>query len=156
MECVQFFLISGCRYSHTEESLSAWLCSQLNTQLGSFVSFYLEFLRNCLKFFLMYLFIHFWLHWVSMLCSGFLWLQQRLGVALWLWEVGFSLWCLLLQSTDSRCTGSAVSVHGLSFSMPCEIFPDLESNLCSLLWQVDSSLTSIPILAALCPPFFCR
>ena len=52
---------------------------------------------------------------------GFLWLQGRqlLLVAV----CGLLLqWLLVLQSTDSSCTGSIVVVCGLSSSMACGIF----------------------------------
>ena len=58
----------------------------------------------------------------------------------------FSLrWLLLLQSTGSRHrlqqlqhTDSVVEAHGLSCSIACGIFPDQESNSCTLPWQADS------------------
>ena len=70
---------------------------------------------------------------------------------------GFSLWWLfLLWSTCSRCMGSVVATcmfsscgswalrhglssqaHGFSCSVACGIFPDQESNLCPLNWQVN-------------------
>ena len=34
--------------------------------------------------------------------------------------------------------GSTVVVHGLSYSVACEIFPDQGSNPCLLHWQADS------------------
>ena len=45
---------------------------------------------------------------------------------------------LLLQSTGSRCVGSAIVAHGPSRSAACGIFPDEGSNPCPLYWQVDS------------------
>ena len=45
---------------------------------------------------------------------------------------------LLLRSTGSRCTGSAVVAHGPSCSAACGIFPDQGSNPCPLHWQADS------------------
>ena len=45
---------------------------------------------------------------------------------------------LLLRSTGSRRTGSAIVAHGLSCSAACGIFPDQGSNLCPLHWQADS------------------
>ena len=45
---------------------------------------------------------------------------------------------LLLRSTGSRRTGSAVVAHGPSCSAACGIFPDQGSNLCPLHWQADS------------------
>ena len=52
---------------------------------------------------------------------------------------GLSLsWPLLLRSTGSRRTGSAVVAHGPSCSAACGIFPDQGSNPCPLPWQADS------------------
>ena len=45
---------------------------------------------------------------------------------------------LLLRSTGSRCTGSAIVAHGPSGSVACGIFPDQGSNPCPLHWQADS------------------
>ena len=45
---------------------------------------------------------------------------------------------LLLRSTGSRRTGSAVVAHGPSCSAACGIFPDQGSNPCPLHWQADS------------------
>ena len=45
---------------------------------------------------------------------------------------------LLLRSTGSRCTGSAIVAHGPSCSAACGIFPDQGSNPCPLHWQADS------------------
>ena len=45
---------------------------------------------------------------------------------------------LLLRSTGSRRTGSAIVAHGPSRSTACGIFPDQGSNLCPLHWQADS------------------
>ena len=45
---------------------------------------------------------------------------------------------LLLRSTGSRCTGSAIVAHRPSRSTACGIFPDQGSNLCPLHWQADS------------------
>ena len=45
---------------------------------------------------------------------------------------------LLLWSTGSRRTSSAIVVHGPSCSAACGIFPDQGSNPCPLHWQADS------------------
>ena len=45
---------------------------------------------------------------------------------------------LLLRSTGSGRTGSAVVAHGPSCSAACGIFPDQGSNPCPLHWQADS------------------
>ena len=45
---------------------------------------------------------------------------------------------LLLQSTGSRCAGSAVVAHGPSCSAACGIFPDQGLNPCPLHWKADS------------------
>ena len=67
----------------------------------------------------------------SLLHPGFLQLRQA----------GFSLqWPLLLQSTFSRYTGSAVVVPGFSCSEVCRIFQDQRLNPCPLRWQADSYL----------------
>ena len=53
--------------------------------------------------------------------------------------VGLSLSrSLLLRSTGSRRTGSAIVAHGPSCSAACGIFPDQGSNPCPLHWQADS------------------
>ena len=52
---------------------------------------------------------------------------------------GLSLaWPLLLRSTGSRRTGSAVVAHRLSCSVACGIFPHQGWNPCPLHWQADS------------------
>ena len=45
---------------------------------------------------------------------------------------------LLLWSTGSRRSGSAVLAHGPSCSVACGILPDQGSNPCPLHWQADS------------------
>ena len=45
---------------------------------------------------------------------------------------------LLLRSTGSRCTGSAIVAHGPSRSVACGILPDQGTNPCPLHWQADS------------------
>lgn len=54
---------------------------------------------------LLQMFICLWLHWVLLLCVGFLWLWL-VGAALYLWYTGFSFqWLLWLWSTGSRAGG---------------------------------------------------
>ena len=45
---------------------------------------------------------------------------------------------LLLRSTGSRRAGSVIVAHGPSCSVACGIFPDQDSNPCTLHWQADS------------------
>ena len=45
---------------------------------------------------------------------------------------------LLLRSTGSRRAGSVTAAHGPSCSAAYGIFPDRDSNPCSLQWQADS------------------
>ena len=45
---------------------------------------------------------------------------------------------LLLRSTGSRRTGSAIVAHGPSRSVACGILPDQGPNPCPLHWQADS------------------
>ena len=57
------------------------------------------------KFYLIYLFIYFWLHWVFVAARG-LSLVVVSGAYSLLWCAGFSLrWLPLLQSIGSRCVG---------------------------------------------------
>ena len=63
----------------------------------------------------------------SLLCAGFLSLQQQAGVTLWLQDAGFSLqWLLLSQDAGSRVGGgsSAVTARRLSGPAACGIFSD--------------------------------
>ena len=104
---------------------------------------------NVFCFFLIYLF-YFWLHWVFVAARGLSLVVVSGGYSS-LRCAGFSLqWLLLLQSTESWCTGSVVVahrlqstgsvvvVHRLSCSAACGIFPDQGSNPCPLPWQADS------------------
>ena len=85
-----------------------------------------------------YLFIYFWLCWVFVSVRGLSpvaasWGHSSSQCA------GLSLSRpLLLQSTSSRHTGSAVVAHGPSCSAACGILPDQGSNPCPLHWQADS------------------
>ena len=45
---------------------------------------------------------------------------------------------LLLRSTGSRHSGSAIVAHGPSRSVACGILPDQGANPCPLHWQADS------------------
>ena len=84
------------------------------------------------------LFIYFWLCWVFVSVRG-LSLVAASGGHSSSRCAGLSLSRpLLLQSTGSRRTGSAVVAHGLSCSVACGIFPDQGSNPCPLHWQADS------------------
>ena len=77
-----------------------------------------------------YLFIYLWLCWVFVSVRG-LSLVAASGDHSSSWCVGLSLLRpLLLQSTNSRHTGSVVVAHRPSHSTACGIFPDQGSNLC--------------------------
>ena len=60
-----------------------------------------------LLYFLRFNFIYFWLCWVFVAAHRLSLVKQGL---------------LLLRSTGSRCAGSVVVMHGLSFSAACGIF----------------------------------
>ena len=98
------------------------------------------FLDSSHLFFLkfIYLFIYFWLCWVSVSVRG-LSLVAESGGHSSSRCAGLSLsQPLLLRSTGSRHTGSVVVAHGPSCSVACGIFPDQGSNPCPLHWQADS------------------
>ena len=85
-----------------------------------------------------YLFIYLWLCWVFVSVQG-LSLVAASGGHSSSRCTGLSLSRpLLLQSTDSRRTGSVTVAHGPSCSAARGIFPDQGSNLCSLHRQADS------------------
>ena len=85
-----------------------------------------------------YLFIYLWLCWVLVSVQG-LSLVAASGGPSSSRCAGLSLSPpLLLWSTGSRRTGSAIVAHGPSRSAACGIFPDQGSNLCPLHWQADS------------------
>ena len=89
--------------------------------------------------FSLFLFIYFWLHWVSVAALGLRVpsLAAESGGCSWWWCAGFSLRRLvLLQSSGSGCVGSVV-VHGLSCPGACGVFLGQGWNLCPLHWQVD-------------------
>ena len=91
------------------------------------------------------LLIHLWLCWV------FVAVDFSLVAASGIYSVvSFSLWWLLFWSTGSTVCGLSSrssgalehwlnsSVHRLSCSEACGIFPDQESNPCHMHWQADS------------------
>ena len=107
-------------------------------------------------FFKIYLFIYLWLCWVFVSVRG-LSLVAASGGHSSSQCAGLSLSRpLLLQSTGSRRTGSAVVAHGPSRSAACGIFPDQGSNPCPLHWQADSQplrhqgSPSVSIFCCLC------
>ena len=73
----------------------------------------------------------------SFLCKGFLQLRQ-VGATLHRGARASHHRGLLLRSTGSRRTGSAIMAHRPSCSAACGIFPDQGSNPCPLHWQADS------------------
>ena len=98
---------------------------------------------NCSFFFFFkvlnfYLFIYLWLCWVSAsvrgpspaAASGGHSSSRCAGLSL--------SRPLLLRSTGSRRTGSAIVAHGPSYSAACGILPDQGPNPCPLHWQADS------------------
>ena len=71
-------------------------------------------------------------------CVGFL-LLQRVGPALHFSAQGSH--CRGFSCCRARILGrrdSVVVVEGLSCSKACKVFPDQGSNLCPLLWKMDS------------------
>ena len=89
-------------------------------------------------FLFIYLFIYLWLCWVFVSVRG-LSLVAESGGHSSLRCAGLSLSRpLLLRSTGSRHTGSAIVAHGPSRSAARGIFPDQGSNPCPLHWQADS------------------
>ena len=87
------------------------------------------------KFFLIYLFLAVWVFVdVSRLS-----LVEASRTYSSLQDTAFSLqWLLLLGNMGSKCSGSVIVAHGLSYSKACGIFPDQGLNPCSLYWQADS------------------
>ena len=101
---------------------------------GRFFFFFL----NVMMHLFIYLFPYLWLCRVFVSVRG-LSLVTASGGHSSSWCAGLSLsQPLLLQSTSSRCAGSAIVAHGLSCSVACGIFPDQGSNPCPLHWQADS------------------
>ena len=92
----------------------------------------------CFIYFFLILFIYLWLCWVFVSVRG-LSLVAASGGHSSSRCAGLSLLRpLLLRSTGSRRTGSAIVAHGPSRSAACGIFPDQGSNPCPLHWQADS------------------
>ena len=97
-----------------------------------------EFVFFFFNFGFIYLFIYPWLCWVFVSVQG-LSLVAVSGGHSSSRCAGLSLSRpLLLRSTGSRRTGSAIVAHGPSCSAACGIFPDQGSNPCALHWQADS------------------
>ena len=91
-------------------------------------------------FYSFYFFIYLWLCWVCFAALEFP-LVAAIGSSslVAVLGLGFSLqWLLLLQSTDSKAGGSAVSVCRLSCSLVSGIFLGQGSNPRPLHWRVDS------------------
>ena len=111
--------------------------------MNLFFFFFKDFQRNSYWFFVFcffkfYLFIYLWLCWVFVSVRG-LSLVAASGGHSSSRCAGLSLsWPLLLRSTSSRRSGSAIVAHGPSCSAACGIFPDQGSNPCPLHWQADS------------------
>ena len=79
-----------------------------------------------------------WLCWVFVSVRGLSPVVARGGHSS-SWCVGLSLSRpLLLRSTGSRRSGSAIVAHGPSCSAACGTLPDQGSNLRPLHWQADS------------------
>ena len=104
------------------------------------------FMQNNMSWFLFFffnkviqfLFIYLWLCWVFVSVRG-LSVAAASGGHSSSRCVGLSLSRpLLLRSTGSRRTGSAVVAHGPSRSVACGIFPDQGLNPRPLHWQADS------------------
>ena len=84
------------------------------------------------------LLLFFWLCWVFVSVRGLSPVAVSGGHSSW-WCADLSLsWPLLLQSTGSRCAGSAVVAHGPSRSAAYGILPDQGSNPCPPNRQADS------------------
>ena len=73
----------------------------------------------------------------SLLCVGFFLVLASGGYSS-LQCSGFSLQWLLVEAPGLQSAGSAADMHRLTCSSAHGIFPDQESNLCPLHWQVDS------------------
>ena len=131
--CIFFILESGKVWSLHELNIILLLKMSLHNYdyLNNRVTSFTHFLK-------IYLFIYLWLCWVFVSVWG-LSLVVASGGHSSSRCVGLSLsWPLLLWSTGSRRTGSAIVAQGLSRSAACGIFPDQGSNPCPLHWQADS------------------
>ena len=117
-----------------------WGCSRLLRQIAFFLSFFFfKFFHPFFFFNFTYLFIYLFLA-VLGLCfcaRAFSSCGERGHSSSQCAGLSLSR-PLLLRSTGSRRTGSAVVAHGLSCSAACGIFPDQSSNPCPLHWQADS------------------
>ena len=120
----------------------------------------------CFFFKIIYLFIYLWLCWVFVSVRG-LSLVAASGGHSSSRCAGLSLSRpLLLRSTGSRRSGSAIVGHGPNRSAACGIFPDQGSNPCPLHWQADSQplrhqgspsvLSTVPALRNLQSTFHCN
>ena len=101
------------------------------------VFFFLKLLL-LLFFNFIYLFIYLWLCWVFVSVRGLSLVVASGGHSSSQYAGLSPSRPLLLQSTGSRCAGSAIVAHGPSCSAACGIFPDQGSNPCPLHWQADS------------------
>ena len=81
-------------------------------------------------FFLINEFI-FWLCWVFVALCGLYLAAASRSCSHGVWGLG-----TLASVLHSLSAGSVVTVHGLSCSTACEIFPDQGSILCSWHWQI--------------------
>ena len=97
-----------------------------------FLILYLHLKKN------IYLFIYLWLCWVFISVRGLSLVAANGGHSSSRCAGLSLLRPLLLRSTGSRRTGSAIVAHGPSRSAACGIFPDQGSNPCPLHWQADS------------------
>ena len=96
----------------------------------------------------MYLYICFWLCWVSVAVWVFLWLQcsgSSLQWLLLLWSAGSrgAGLCSVVRGRGSYgsqalSTGSVVGAHGFTCPLACRISLDQGSNPCLLHWQAGS------------------
>ena len=111
----------------------------VNTLLYLLQMFFPHIITLLIFFFkFIYLFIYFWLCWVFVSVRGLSPVAASGGHSSSRCT-GLSLSRpLLLRSTDSRRTGSAIVAHGPSRSAACGILPDQGSNPCPLHWQADS------------------
>ena len=89
-------------------SCGLWICFWVSMD-GWFFLFWGQFIAFLFVSLYLCIFVSLFLCWAFSSCSG--WRHSSL------WCTGFSLkWLLLLQSTGSRCTGSAVGANTLSCS----------------------------------------
>ena len=91
-----------------------------------------------------YLFIYFWMCWVLASVQGLSPVAESGGHSSSRCAGPSPSRPLLLRSTSSRRTGSAVVAHGPSHSAARGIFPDRGTNPCPLHWQADRFSTTVP------------